>query len=144
MVRAILNEESYSDLSLRQKQSGLSITKFCNQNKISLSKFYNLKRNFNCDSKQGDAHEEGEEPIAFAPIHIIVERDVALEQNITLEQGVIADHEIPPSDKIGSTSIPEITINLPSGVMINFRGIYESNMVSRVLTQICQSDVLSK
>ena len=82
-----------------------------------MSKFYSLRYKFLSRIPEAESPHES---IGFAPIHITN----------------------PP--EVTSDSIPEITINLPSGVTINFRGMCESNLVSTVLTQIYQSHVLSK
>ena len=108
----------FDELVARHKQSGLSITKFCKQETISLSKFYSLRRKFLPRIPEAESPDES---IGFAPIHITN-----------------------PPPEVTFDSLPEITINLPSGVIINFRGMSESNIVSLVLTQICQSHVLSK
>ena len=113
----IISQNMFDELVARHKQSGLSITKFCKQETISLSKFYSLRRKFLPRIPEAESPDES---IGFAPIHITNPPEVTFD------------------------SLPEITINLPSGVIINFRGMSESNIVSLVLTQICQSHVLSK
>ena len=153
----IINQNVFDELIARQQESGLSIREFCKQEKVSISKFYSLRRKFLPRSHKAESPLES---IGFAPIRITDTLKVTpvVAPVITPEIAPVVTRKVTPkftsevtppvTHAVASTvtpdSLPEIMINLPSGVAIHFRGMCESNLVSTVLTQICQSYVLSK
>ena len=149
----IINQDIFDELIARQQESGLSIREFCKQEKVSISKFYSLRRKFLPRSHKAESPLES---IGFAPIRItdtpkvtpVVAPVITPEIAPAVTPKITSEVTPPVTHAVASTvtpdSLPEIVINLPSGVAIHFRGMCESNLVSTVLTQICQSYVLSK
>ena len=109
----IINQNVFDELIARQQESGLSIRKFCKQEKVSISKFYSLRRKFLPRSHKAESPLES---IGFAPIRITDTLKVtpAVTPKVTSEVTPPVTHAV--ASTVTPDSLPEIMINLPSGV----------------------------
>jgi len=108
----------------RQQESGLSIKDFCENESYTRSSFYYWKSKFGL-TRPYNNHPRDTSPGKLAPVSI----------NLPVKSPA-------PSRSTGRCDRGEITIKLPSGVQINFKGGAQSELAVSLIDQILSAHVL--
>lgn len=119
-----ISKEEFIMILERQQKSGLSIKDFCENESYTRSSFYYWKSKYGL-TRPYNNHIDGTPPDKLAPINI----------NLPVKNPVSS----PPAGRDGRG---EITIKLPSGVQINFKGRTQSGIAMSLLDQILSCHVL--
>jgi len=110
-----MQKESFVEILERQQASGLTIKDFCRDEAYTESRSYH--------------HHLHEERADFSPIRFSSEKNSVDERAM---------------DEVSAATSSEISIELPNGVNIRFKGMSESKLALGFISQICSCDVLSK
>ena len=122
-----MTKDSFVEILNRQRESGLSIKDFCKNEAYTESSFYYWKSKFGFARPYH--HHSHEETGDFSPIHLSSPKSVANK---------------PVTNEASNHPAAEISIELPNGVNLHFKGMSESQLALRFISQICSCDVLSK
>jgi putative transposase len=119
-----ISKEEFIIILERQQQSGLSVKDFCENESYTRSSFYYWKSKYGL-TRPYNNHVQDTSPGKLAPISI----------NPPVKNPV----PFPPAGRDGRG---EITIKLPSGVQISFKGSAQSGIAMSLLDQILSGHVL--
>ena len=122
-----MQKESFVEILERQQASGLTIKDFCRDEAYTESSFYYWKSKFGFSRSYH--HHSHEERADFSPIRFSSEKNSVDERAM---------------DEVSAATSSEISIELPNGVNIRFKGMSESKLALGFISQICSCDVLSK
>lgn len=119
-----ISKEEFIMILERQRKSGLSIKDFCENESYTRSSFYYWKSKYGL-TRPYDNHIRDTSPGRLAPINI----------NLPVKEPVA-------SAPTGRDGRGEITIKLPSGVQVSFKGRAQSEIAISLLDQILSGHVL--
>ena len=132
-----MTKTEYIEIYKRQKSGGLNINDFCANESYSKSSFYYWKRKFlngaEISKLKIDTQTINKEQDAtgISPIKIKKENAIA---SITRPQTIAKE-----TDPVNS----EISIELPNGFKIKFKGENNTRSAVEIITKICNPNVLS-
>lgn len=119
-----ISKEEFHMILDRQLKSGLSIKDFCANESYSVSSFHYWKNKFGLTrSRSGQASEATPGKLAPISINLPVNRTVP----------------VPPT---GRCMPGEITVKLPTGVQVSFKGGAQTEVAMNYLNQIFSAHVL--
>lgn len=122
-MRPVMNKERFAVLHSRQQQSGLSIKDFCINESYCVATFYYWRKKF---------------AIATQPL----KSSVSVPKVLTPIRFPATVH----SATIGNNSVPaaDISIDLPNGLKVHFRGSEATEPAILFITQLSKHHVLSQ
>jgi len=133
-----MNKTEYIEIYKRQKSSGLNIDDFCANESYSKSSFYYWKRKFLNDT------EISEFKIKTRTINKKQDAAGIALINIKKENAIAKITEPESIAKAPSQEKSEISIELPNGFKIKFKGKNNAKSAVDILTKICSANVQFK
>ena len=133
-----MNKTEYIEIYKRQKSSGLNIDDFCANESYSKSSFYYWKRKFLNDT------EISEFKIKTRTINKKQDAAGIALINIKKENAIAKITEPESIAKASSQEKSEISIELPNGFKIKFKGKNNAKSAVDILTKICSANVQFK
>jgi|SRR5574344_1602786 putative transposase len=126
-----MTRERFEQINQEQKDSGLSIIDFCNQNAYSVKSFYTWRYKFGVSERITD-NDPRPPKMEFSPVNI--------NSGSIIESH---DSDIVPktSSKVSDKSDDSISIEFPGGIQIHFNGNAQSKALA-IISKMMSSYVL--